>query len=85
MSMNDMFYLSFVCWPVSVVLTVLCFLERKRRRASEWDNALTLPFSLAGIGVFWYLFTLALACFFLMKGWDEWPLVFLGHPLGWLL
>ena len=85
MSMNDMFYLAFVCWPVSVALTVLCFLERKRRRAPEWEKALILPFSIAGIGVFWYLFTLALACFFLMKGWDEWPLVFLGHPLGWLL
>ena len=44
-----------------------------------------MPFSIAGISVFWYLYTLALACFSLMKGWDEWPLVFLGHPLGWLL
>ena len=85
MSMNDMFYLAFLCWPVSLALTVLCFLERKKRRAPEWERAMILPFSIAGIGVFWYLFTLVLACYFLLKGWDAWPLVFLGQPLGWLL
>ena len=80
-----MIYFAVLLCAISLLLTLACLAERKKRGTPEWERALTLPFALVGIVIVCDLLWIAITTYFWTRSGEKALLLLLFLLPGWFV
>lgn len=80
-----MIFLAILLCAISLLLTLACLAERKKRGTPEWERALSLPFALVGIVIVCDLLWIAITAYFWTRSGEKALLLLLFLLPGWFV